>query len=249
MEISTETLAENLPKQSINLKNLIFTSVAVLSISLKIIYDWDKLIQFSPDVLGGLFLEIAPLIIIQMLAFFTKKKDFSNTLLKINFQKKNQKIASENATIWLNNALLRFFLIILLALLITTIYNSGAIFAIGFLISFLNTFFIWEGVHRFLQMLLKYYPHYAQTPKRLMIQFAGILAYAFVVSLAVGSFGRTFLPVNYVENSVLLGFMIALAPTLTITWLYETVFLFKSWKINAQKIEEINRNKEVLSFW
>ena len=240
---------ENLQKQPLNLKNLIFTSVAVLSISLKIIYDWEKLIQFSLDVLGGLFLEIAPLIIIQMLAFLTKKKDFSNTLLKINFQKTKQNKPSENATIWLNNALLRFFLMILLAFSITSVYNSGAIFVIGFFISFLNTFFIWEGVHRFVQMLLKYYPHYAQTPKRLIIQFGGIVVYAFVVSLAVGSFGRIFLPVNYVENSVLLGFMIALAPTLTIAWLYETVFFFKSWKINAQKVEEINKNKEILTFW
>ncbi len=245
MEISTE----NSQKLPLNIKNLIFTSVAVLSISLKIIYDWDKLIQFSPDVLGGLFLEIAPLIIIQMLAFLTKKKDFSNTSLKINFQKTNQKTSSQNATIWLNNALLRFLLIILLAFLITAIYNSSAVFATGFLISFLNTFFIWEGVHRFVQMLLKYYPHYAQTPKRLIIQFTGITVYAFVVSLAVGSFGKTFLLVNYEENSILLGFMIALAPTLTITWLYETVFFFKSWKINTQKLEEMDKNKEILTFW
>ena len=93
--MNTQT-TETSPKQTITYKNLVFVGVAVLSFSLKVIYDWDKLIAFSPDVLGGLFLEIAPIIIIQLLALIGKRKDFSLKISKnlLSFSKTKIPVAT-----------------------------------------------------------------------------------------------------------------------------------------------------------
>lgn len=260
METATLTLTEDAPKQTISLKNLIFMGVAVLSFSLKVIYDWDKLIQFSPDVLGGLFLEIAPIIIIQLLALISKRKDISLHLSKKLCSSSKTKIITNNVmedetvVIFANDIKFRFLAMVLVAFVIAVFYNSKAFlvlsndFFIGFLISFLNTLFIWEGIHKFTQTLLKYYPTYQQTRKRLLIQSVSVVFYAFVVTLAISSFSTTFLIIGE-KHSLWTNFGIALVPTVIISWIYETVFLFKSWKLNSQKIEQINKNKEVLSFW
>ena len=224
--------------QHINLKNIIFGGVTAFSLLLKLFYDWDKLIVFSPPVIGGLLLEIAPFAIIQIITFLTTQKDMMSILQKN--KAKQKEFVPEVATILFQNIFLRFFLIVALAFILTLFYNPYPDFWTGWIISFFNTFFIWEGIHRFVQMLLKYYPNYAQTPKRLLIQFVSVVVYAFVVSLAVGSFSEIFLPPNSPKYSILIDFAIALAPTLFFTWLYETVFFFRSWKINAQKLEKIN---------
>ena len=248
-------------KQTITYKNLVFVGVAVLSFSLKVIYDWDKLIAFSPDVLGGLFLEIAPIIIIQLLALIGKRKDFSLKISKnlLSFSKtkttENVPNTQEIATFFLNDNKTRFLGIVIVAFIIAVTYNFKSFlllspkFFVGFLISFLNTLFIWEGTHRFIQTLLKYYPHHQQTRKRLFVQLFFLIFYAFVVTFAVGSFSATFLPIQRENHNIWLNFGIALTPTLIISWIYETVFFFQSWKLNAQKLEQINKNKETLAFW
>lgn len=253
METSTLQTTENSPKQVLNLKNLIFMGVAVLSFSLKVIYDWDKLVAFSPDVIGGLFLEIAPIIIIQFLALISKRRDFS-VKISTDFLKFPSRKVNINNKMFVDDLNYRIIGIPLIALITGISYNLSAfsgfssLFCFGILIAFLNTFFIWEGVRKIMQTLLNYYPNYQQTGKRLMIEFVLVLFYQAIVTLAIDSFGSV-LPIEQKHNSFWISFAIGLTPTLLVTMIYEMVFFFKSWKANAQKLEEMMKNKEVLNFW
>ena len=133
----------------------------------------------------------------------------------------------------------------LISLVATIVYHKhnlpflDIVFLVGFFISFLNTFFVWEGTRRIFFIFRKKYPNVEQTKKRLIYQSMIAIVYTFVVTFLIDAFFHHLLGKG--ENSPLTSFFIGLVANFTVTLLYETVFFFQSWKMNVCKTEALAR--------
>jgi hypothetical protein len=110
----------------------------------------------------------------------------------------------------------------------------------GFLIAFLNTFFIWEGLRKIMHTLMDKYPSFEQTKQRLIIQTVISLIYTFIITFSLDLLCRVINPAEAKPN-IWIGFGIGLVPTIIVTLIYESVFFFQSWKAGIQKAEALAR--------
>lgn len=111
-------------------------------------------------------------------------------------------------------------------------------FLLGWFVAVLNTLFIWEGLRVLMRKLLRKYPHYEETKKRLLVQTVLAFTYAFFVTFLIDTFCSLIRP-EYQKNSIWIAFIIGLFPTVIVTLIYESVYFFNAWKSGIQRVEAL----------
>lgn len=113
----------------------------------------------------------------------------------------------------------------------------------SFWLAFLNTFFIWQGLRKLMQILITKYPKPEQTQRRLLWQTSFALLYTMLVTFLVDVYC---LWANVTEEKALTfweAFGIGLIPTTIVTLAYESVFFFQAWKEGLQRTEILAKEK------
>ena len=123
-------------------------------------------------------------------------------------------------------------------------YDGPASFGAGhlahhFWVPLLSSVTFWEGGRAILLALRRYYPHQAQTPRRLVV-----LALALLAFVAANTLFTNWLPwvlAGIRPTTFALSYPLNLVPTFFIVSLYESAYYFSEWKNNLHRSEALAR--------
>ena len=113
--------------------------------------------------------------------------------------------------------------------------NYGAAIAV--------TTVLWEGNRALFILSRSWFPHFANTARRLVVQTLLSIFFTLAAPLALhwfllAAFGLAICPEGQVLSH---GFLVNLLPTMFVTSLYESAYFFGEWKTNIQRAEALAR--------
>ncbi len=102
---------------------------------------------------------------------------------------------------------------------------------------------LWEGNRGLFILSRRWFPHFAHTARRLVVQTLLSVGFTLVATLALHWFFLAAFAFSICPTHQLLShsFLLNLFPTLFVTSLYESAYFFGEWKTNIQRVEALAR--------